>query len=239
MGGLRLPRQAPGTESKPTDTVWKPDADNLAGKGWYTRYGAAPRPEYPADAPKGTTAVSGQIRTVAGSPLAGVTVGIGKATARTDAQGRFLVTGTDAGHRVLRVDGRTGSADRTYGVFDIGVDVPAGKTLRVADTVFLPQTDTSTTVRIASPTTEKTVLKTPAIPGLEVHIPAGAVVRDGDGKLATELSITPIPIDRTPFPLPPTQVPIYFTVQPGSGYLFPDGAQIVYPNYTREAPARG
>ncbi|GAA2808641.1 hypothetical protein GCM10010505_38540 [Kitasatospora aburaviensis] len=232
-----FPRQAPGTESKPTDTVWKPDADNLAGKGWYTRYGAAPRPEYPADAPKGTTAVSGQIRTVAGSPLAGVTVGIGKATARTDAQGRFLVTGTDAGHRVLRVDGRTaGSADRTYGVFDIGVDVPAGKTLRVADTVFLPQTDTSTTVRIASPTTEKTVLKTPAIPGLEVHIPAGAVVRDGDGKLATELSITPIPIDRTPFPLPPTQVPIYFTVQPGSGYLFPDGAQIVYPNYTREAP---
>ncbi|MFJ3793384.1 RHS repeat-associated core domain-containing protein [Kitasatospora sp. NPDC090091] len=232
-----FPRQAPGGESKPADTVWKPDADNLAGKGWYTRYGAAPRPEYPADAPKGTTAVSGQIRTVAGSPLAGATVSIGKATARTDAEGRFLVTGTDAGHRVLRVDGRTaGSADRTYGVFDIGVDVPAGKTLRVADTVFLPQTDTSTTVRIASPTTEKTVLKTPAIPGLEVHIPAGAVVRDGDGKLATELSITPIPIDRTPFPLPPTQVPIYFTVQPGSGYLFPDGAQIVYPNYTREAP---
>ncbi|MFI5533239.1 RHS repeat-associated core domain-containing protein [Kitasatospora sp. NPDC051853] len=232
-----FPRENQAVTAKPVDTVWKPDADNLAGKGWYTRYGAPAAPVYPADAPKGTTAVSGQILTVAGTPLAGATVTVGKATARTDGQGRFLVSGTEAGHRVLRVDGRTASSgDRTYGVFDIGVDVPVGKTLRVPNTVFVPQTDTSTTVRIASPTTEKTVLRTPAIPGLEVHIPVGAVVRDSDGKLAGELSITPIPIDRTPFPLPPTQVPIYFTVQPGSGYLFPDGAQIVYPNYTREAP---
>ncbi|MFG3049855.1 RHS repeat-associated core domain-containing protein [Kitasatospora sp. NPDC048239] len=232
-----FPRQALGEAPKPADTVWKPDAENLAGKGWYTRYGAAPAPAYPADAPKGTTAVSGQIRTVSGTPLKNATVSVGKAVARTDDQGRFLVKGSDPGHRVLRVDGRTASSgDRSYGVFDIGVDVPAGQTLRVPGTVFIPQTDTASTVRIASPTTGPTVLKTPAIPGLEVRIPAGAVVRDGDGKLATELSITPIPIDRTPFPLPPTQVPIYFTVQPGSGYLFPDGAQIVYPNYTREAP---
>ncbi|MFI6447013.1 RHS repeat-associated core domain-containing protein [Kitasatospora sp. NPDC050543] len=232
-----FPREAPGQAAKPAETVWKPNADNLAGKGWYTDYGTAPDPSYGPDAPKGTTAVSGQILTVAGAPLANVTVAVGKATARTDGQGRFLVSGTDAGHRVLRVDGRTaGTGDRTYGVFDIGVDVPAGRTLRVPNTVFLPQTDTSTTVHLASPTTEPTVLRTPAIPGLELRIPAGAVVRDSDGKLATDLSITPIPIDRTPFPLPPTQVPIYFTVQPGSGYLFPDGAQIVYPNYTREAP---
>jgi RHS repeat-associated protein len=78
------------------------------------------------------------------------------------------------------------------------------------------------------------VLTTPYIPGLEVRIPKGTEITDEDGKPVTELGITPIPVDRPPFPLPQNvHVPIYFTVQPGGAYLKPF-ARIIYPNYDSE-----
>lgn len=78
---------------------------------------------------------------------------------------------------------------------------------------------------------------TPFIPGLELRIPRGLVVKDSDGKIVRSIGITPVPVDRPPFPLPRgVEVPVYFTVQPGRAYVFPKGAQLVYPNYTHEAP---
>jgi hypothetical protein len=76
---------------------------------------------------------------------------------------------------------------------------------------------------------------TPHIPGLELHIPAGTMIRDVDGQVVTSISITPIPVDRPPFPLPPAaEVPIYFTIQPGLATLsskatpWPAGARLIY-----------
>jgi RHS repeat-associated protein len=80
------------------------------------------------------------------------------------------------------------------------------------------------------------VLTTPHVPGLEVHIPPGTVVRDLDGNVVTELGITALPIERPPFPLASMPPPVYFTVQPGGATLQPYGARIVYPNYTHEPP---
>ena len=55
--------------------------------------------------------------------------------------------------------------------------------------------------------------------------------------MITEISITPIPIDRPPFPLPfGAEFPMYFTVQPGGAYIEPYGARIIYPNITNELP---
>jgi Domain of unknown function (DUF6531) len=49
------------------------------------------------------------------------------------------------------------------------------------------------------------------------------------------LSITPLPVDRPPFPLPPgVRVPVYFTIQPGGSYILPPRARLIYPNYTNE-----
>ncbi|MGN9912562.1 RHS repeat-associated core domain-containing protein [Phytohabitans sp. LJ34] len=217
------------------ERAWKPDAKNLAGRDWITRFGAPPAPAGLGSAPKDTTAVAGQVRTVAGTPLRDVTLTAGQVRVKTDAEGRFLLSGVESGRRVLRVDAR-GVGGTSYGVFDIGVDLQAGITTHLPYTIFLPEIDKAATVKVDSPTRAPVVLRTPAIPGLEVRVPAGTVVRDGDGKVAKELSITAIPIDRPPFPLPPTRVPIYFTVQPGGGYLFPAGAQVVYPNYTGESP---
>jgi hypothetical protein len=86
------------------------------------------------------------------------------------------------------------------------------------------------------------VVTTPYIPGLELHIPPNTVLRGEDGKPVTQVSITPIPVDRPPLPLPTNfVVPIYFTVQPGGAYVQTagqdmNGAWLVYPNYRHASP---
>ncbi|SES47801.1 RHS repeat-associated core domain-containing protein [Actinokineospora terrae] len=215
---------------------WQPDTANLNGTDWTTRYDPAPTRTRPLEFPIGYTGVVGEVKSTSGQPLAGVPVSVGGNRATTDDKGKFALTGLASGHVSLRVDGRTNAHNREFGAFDISVDLKAKQVLVLPHTVFLPEVDQASKIKVPSPTTAETVLTTKAIPGLEVRLPAGTVVRDAQGDVATELSLTPIPIDRPPFPLPPTKVPVYFTVQPGGGYLFPEGATIVYPNYTKEPP---
>ncbi|MGK5497899.1 RHS repeat-associated core domain-containing protein [Streptomyces sp. URMC 125] len=167
-----------------------------------------------------------------------MTVSIGKKTARTDAKGRFLLPGVDPEATTLTVDGRTAnSGKRDYGTFDIRVHPKRGRTVDLGFPVWMTPLDTEHTVTFDAPAKKDVVLTTPKIPGLEVHIPKGSVVRDEHGEVVTELGITAIPLDRPPFPLPDNSVvPVYFTVQPGGTHVFPEGARIVYPNYTGEAP---
>lgn len=98
--------------------------------------------------------------------------------------------------------------------------------------------DTANSVRFPSPTTkQQTVITTPAIPGFEVRLPKGSVIRDRTGRTVTELSITALPVDQPPFPLPAgVRTPVYFTVQPGGSVILPKGAQIIYPNTQGLAP---
>src|SRR6185369_15738148 len=97
-------------------------------------------------------------------------------------------------------------------------------------------------ITIPSPTTAETVVTNPRIPGLELRIPAGTVVRDRAGGNVTELTMTAVPVDQPPFPLPNRQVPVYFTIQPGGAYLqglnaqSSKGARLIYPNFTNSAP---
>lgn len=232
-----VPEPVPAANPCQQNTGWKPDARNLSGADWTTGEEPGAVRDRALQFPVGVTGVVGKVLSTAGRPLAEVTVSAAGKKTTTDAQGRFALSGVPGGHLSLRVDGRTaGTPGSEYGLFDIGVDVSRGQVVVLPYTVFLPELDTASTVGVRSPTTEEVVLTTKAIPGLEVHIPKGTVIRDADGKVATELNLTPIPIDRPPFPLPPTKVPVYFTVQPGGGVLFPKGARIIYPNYTKEAP---
>jgi RHS repeat-associated protein len=232
------PAPAQAASDSPEE-AWAPDRLQLRGDPWLTR-----RPTgvwerlSPLMAPPGITAVAGHTLTLDGQPLARVTLRLEDRTAVSDDSGRFLLTGVPAGHHVLVVDGRSASSTRrAFGVFEIGVDLAEGKTTALPATIWMPRLDTIHTERFASPTTGEVVLTTPRIPGLEVRVPAGSTIRDTDGKVVKELGITAIPVDRPPFPLPAdVQVPIYFTVQPGGAYIFPEGARIIYPNYTHEAP---
>ncbi|GIE89927.1 RHS repeat-associated core domain-containing protein [Actinoplanes regularis] len=223
-----LPPPGPGS--------WTPDRASLNGIDWNARRPKV-TPPTPLRAPSGVTALAGHVLGLDGKPLARVAVSLGGKATRTDARGRFLLSGVPAGDATLVVDGSTGRTTRKHGIFDIKVSVTAGRTTVLPYTVWLPELDLRHTVRFASPATAEVVLRTPKIPGLEVRLPKGTVVRDAAGHTVTELGITPIPIDRPPYPLPENGiVPVYFTVQPGATFVFPDGAQVIYPNYTKLPP---
>ena len=101
-------------------------------------------------------------------------------------------------------------------------------------TSWMPLIDTAHAVTIPVPTAAETVITNPRIPGLELHIPSSTVLRNHENHVVTAISLTPIPLDRTPFPLPPNvKVPLYFTAQPGGSYLYNPqgaGARLIYPN---------
>lgn len=218
--------------------AWQPGKTNLAGHDWVTSKAPTPRTVPALKAPPGVAALTGRVLKLDGKPLSKVTVKVGKKSSRTDSKGRFLLAGIDVHETTLVVDGSSANTrQRQYGRFDIHVRPKADTTVDIGFPVWMTPLDTKHTVRFSAPATSDVVLKTPQIPGLEIRIPKGSVVRDEQGNAVTELGITAIPIDRPPFPLPQhSVVPIYFTVQPGGSYVFPEGAQVIYPNYTRAAP---
>jgi hypothetical protein len=182
------------------------------------------------------TALSGQVLKLNGMPLENVTLEIHGTRTRTDETGRFLLNGISKGHQVLVIDGRTAnSAGRKYGLFEYGAEIQPGKTNQLGFKIWMPALDMAHEVTIPSPTTKEIVITTPLIPGLELRIPPNTVITDHDGKVTTKISITPIPLDRTPFPLPFVKVPVFFTIQPGGAYISVQskdakGARLIYPN---------
>jgi YD repeat-containing protein len=190
----------------------------------------------------GRTALAGQALRLNGSPLAGVKLELAGHTATTDHTGRFLLDadGEPTGWSELWIDGRTARGKgATYGTYEVAVLLTAKKTSALPFTIWMTKIDTAHAVTIPSPTTAETIVTTPAIPKLELHIPAGATIRDHDGHVVRRVSITAIPLDRPPFPLPAgVDVPIYFTIQPGGAYVevsgtrgYQVGARLMYPNY--------
>jgi RHS repeat-associated protein len=231
----------PSPQTPTDEEAWMPTGRDA----WRTGRAASPWQSLPPlQAPPGVTAVSGQVLRLNGQPMPDVTLTIDARHTRTDRTGRFLLTDVPAGHKELIIDGRsTGTPGQVYGVFEVGIEVADRRTNVLPFTSWMPRIDTVHAVTIANPTTGETVISTPLIPSLELRIPAGSVIRDIDGKVATQVSITPIPLDRPPFPLPDgVYVPLYFTVQPGGGYVYAAnagqqvGARLHYPNY-RQDPA--
>ncbi len=197
----------------------------------------------PLNAGPGVTALSGQVLFMNGTAAANVTMKLGGQSTLTDATGRFLLSGVSAGAQTLVIDGRSANrSGKTFGYFEALVSVDAGKTTVLPYTSWMPLIDTAHSVKFDSPTASEVVITTPYIPGLEVHIPKGTVLRDRAGHIINELSITPVPVDRPPFPLPTRYVPVYFTLQPGGAHVegvdaaSALGARVIYPNYHHGAP---
>jgi RHS repeat-associated protein len=222
----------------PGPEEWIPTGTNLTAY-WQTGRPPSPLTQLgPLPVSYDSTSLEGLVLTLKGEPLQGVTLELGEQSATTDETGRFVLSDIPAGHQVLEIDGTT--ADRpgeTYGTFEYGVDLNKGRQNLLPFTIWMPLIDTAHEQSFDSPTTSEVTLSTPRIPGLEIRIPGGSVVKDEDGEAVTSLSITAVPTDRPPFPLPSFfETPVYFTVQPGGSYVFPDGARIIYPNYTHQPP---
>lgn len=223
--------------------TWQPGPDALRGD-WRAKRPASPLQNLPPlQAAAGTTALAGQVLFLDGNAAAGITLAIGDKRVQADATGRFLLAGVPAGRQTLLIDGTSANtAGASYGLFEARVEITQGQTNVLPYTSWMPRIDTQHAVSLPSPTTAETVVTSPFIPGLELHIPKDTVIRDRAGKVVTEVSITPIPIDRAPFPLPTREIPVYFTVQPGGAYLqginlaSAQGARLIYPNYNKETP---
>jgi RHS repeat-associated protein len=233
---------AEGPQDKQPDTPdqpdWIPDHNALRGD-WTSKSPRSPWQDLPnLEAEAGVTALSGQTLTLRGQPLANVTLEINGTKTVTDSSGRFLLESLNAGHQVLKIDGGTASRPGgTYGIFRAGVEITAGKTNALSYTIWMPRLDMANAARISSPTTTDVSITTPRIPGLELRLPSQTLIRDLDGQPVTQLSITPIPTDRPPFPLPEgIHVPVFFTIQPGGSRIIPPRARLVYPNFTTSLP---
>jgi RHS repeat-associated protein len=200
----------------------------------------------PLEAAPGVTAVSGRVLQLNGIPLSGVLLQVDNQKTYSDATGRFLIKDVTSGHRVLIMDGEpAGGRGVFYGTYQVGVDIVAGQTTVLRYMIWMTELDKANEVRIPSPTVGETVVRTPAEPGLELHLPANTVIKDLGGNIVTQLGITMIPVNQPPFPLPMgVHVPIYFTIQPGGAYLenttsdmpWPNGAQLYYPNLNHAKP---
>ena len=231
-----------GEPENDSDTIggedWIPDERNFHGT-WKSKFKDSQwRSLPPLQAKEGETALAGQALMLDGKPLDNVTLRIGNNTALTDNTGRFLLTGISSGHQVLTIDGRSANRNRrSYGIFRVGVEIKPGKTTALEYTIWMTKLDLAPSKNIPSPTTAQTVITNPRIPGLELILPAGTAIRDTEGQNVTQLTITPIPTNQPPFPLPPgVDVPVYFTIQPGGSQIIPPRAQLIYPNFIGSRP---
>jgi RHS repeat-associated protein len=222
----------------PSQPDWLPDSSNVGGN-WKTNAAKSPWEDLaPLQATAGETALAGQVLTLTGQPLSDVTLRVGDKSTRTDNSGRFLLGPLSHGRQVLVIDGRSASVGgKVYGTFRAGVEITEKITNVLPFKIWMPRLDMGHAVNIPSPTTEDVVITNPLIPGLELRLPAGTTIRDIDGNAVTQVSITPVPTDRPPFPLPPGfNVPVFASIQPGGARIIPPRAQLIYPNYTNERP---
>ncbi|WP_190287781.1 RHS repeat-associated core domain-containing protein [Massilia sp. NR 4-1] len=241
--GLSEQRLMAEAESVMQKQIWQPDALALKGD-WRAKRGISPLQKLlPLLAPPGETALAGQVLTMNGRGLRNVRLQIGGKTVLSDDTGRFLLRDIPAGVQILTIDGPAADKEATrYGYYQVRVDVYPGKTTVLDYTIWSSRLDPAGTMTIPSPTDKEIVLTSPSIPGLELRIPAGSVIRDSSGKIVTELNMTAIPVDRPPFPLPNADVPVYFTVQPGGASITSintrsqQGARLIYPNFSGAAP---
>ena len=200
-------------------------------------------PEHAAAAPNGVTAIAGEVVDMNGAGLPGVMIAEGSQSVVTKADGRFLLTYAIPGKGVLQIDGRAAGARRAdHGLYQVAVDAAPGKTTVLPFKSWLPVIDHAHDIAIQNPTPGPIVISNPALPGVEIHIPAGVVIRDADGAPVKSIGITPLPAGK--WPVPPPQyldASASFTVQPGASCLYDAQggvgvAQVVVPNSANRAP---
>ncbi|MGH9850048.1 MAG: RHS repeat-associated core domain-containing protein, partial [Blastocatellia bacterium] len=186
----------------------------------------------------GQTTLSGRVLSTEGEPIRGATVSLDGLTATTDAAGTFLLSGVTAGaDRPLMVDGRTASApNKPFPIIVEPATIVSGQANVVPYTFYLPPIDTQYEVTVAP--TQNTIVTNPRLPGLSMTIPANSGIRNRDGSAVTRVSITPVPIDRTPAPLPSNLgTAMVYTSQPGGAIVNPGvNMPVVYPNLTGAEP---
>lgn len=229
------------------DGIFIPGHSNAEG-----RWKADPTVRIPIASPKMTseserkseTTVIGSVHRVDDRPLARATVSIAGFSTQTDSAGHFTLHGVPTGQQTLLVDGSTANrSGEEYGEFYVAVNVAEKRQNEMPFVLYVPRITALDKVTIPTPVVQDTVISHPAIPGLEIHIPAGTVLRGRRGNILTEVAIVPMPADRSPVPLP-ADFPVYFSMQPATAVVentsseASSGINLVYPNYLEGTQGR-
>lgn len=189
----------------------------------------------------GTTTLHGRVMTAetVPVPIQGVTLSAvtnPSMQVQSDANGYFTLTGlASVYHQIINVDGHTADTPTvTYPVVPIGVDVVPGIGNEVDFTVYLPKIDTANIVPITQDSDTQQVLTSPAIPNAKIMIPPHTIIVNADGSPVPQISLTPVPPDKLPMPLPdgvtPEQVGSFYSLQPG-GAVASNPIEISFPNF--------
>jgi RHS repeat-associated protein len=180
--------------------------------------------------PAGQTTLSGRVLSTLDEPLMGATASLDGQTATTDASGSFILSGITSGaNRRVVIDGRTISApNRTYPLINEPANIIAGQANVIPYTFYLPAIDTQYEVEVMPG--HDSIATTPRLPDYKLTVPAGANLRNRDNTPVTRMSVTPVPIDRIPAPLPlDVMTGEVWTAQPG-GALSDIPIPVTYPN---------
>lgn len=181
-------------------------------------------------------------------PLGGVTITVDGAEeslrAVTDANGFFKLTNAPAGRFFVHIDGRTSplshwpEADYYPFVGKAWEAVPGREDNLAGGSglIYLPRISADT-LRPVSATQdtpiafpESVVAKNPALAGVTLVVPAGALF-DDNGNRGGKVGIAPVPPDRLPGPLPGgLNPPLVITVQTDGAQNFDRPAPICFPN---------
>ncbi len=197
-----------------------------------------------------TLAVTGRVLTAEAvpKPIPGVQVTLQSAFAPTDAAGNFVLQGSPAhpltpGPAMLRVDGSTASGPTVqYPLVEVQINVASSGPSRVPFILYLPALDTAHPITLplktdgSGETAQEVQATTPLIPGLVVTIPVNTKITGPDGLPVRQITITPVPVDRSPMPFPPgVTIPMLFSIQPGNS-VPSQPLPISFPNVQQAPP---
>ena len=213
----------------------------------------------------GQTTLSGRVLGTDESPISGAVVSLDGQTTMTDAAGSFFLSGVTAGvDRPVQINALNvpGVPAETYPVITEPATIVAGQANTVPYIFYLPKIDWANPGTVNNITTSGgvvvgnfTVTNT-NVPGLSMSIPNGTRLVRRDGQPVVRASITPVPIDRVPAPVPAEVMvgafstklatPLVYTSQPGAACVGDFNAQgncvnngqripVTYPNLGGQA----
>jgi RHS repeat-associated protein len=186
--------------------------------------------------PGGVTGVSGQVREPLGPPIPNIIVTLKGTTfsTRTDAEGRFTLTGLPSdrvGRQQLILDG---FSEGDHALLVTPVDLTANVITQLPSAFSLPAVDKIHTVTVNP--NAITMLSNPTIPGVTVTIAPGTA-KNAEGTLYSgTLSISVVPEYGRPESRPAELRPGFsIAIQP-AGVIMDPPAPIVFPNFDNMAP---
>lgn len=192
--------------------------------------------------PDGITALKGEVLDMdTDEPLKDVRLSIEGISTSTDDDGNFLLSGFSGSIQSLTIDGSSVSTG-TYPTLTENVTVIAGAVNIMEQPIFLPNLDIASADPVDPTQTSMidsadVIMEGENFGPIVLTVPPGTAMNSETGTPFTDsISITVVPSEKSPLPLPDDIIPsIYFTIQPFT-VLFDPPAPISFPNIEEFPP---